>query len=650
MHYESLYKIAFVLIGYSVACVGAGGLILQVLKTISKNTSRSSAGTDIATAFVLGQGVLASAWLLLAVNSWFIAQLIAAIAFTVALSGNFLMRHTWLRFRRQIAEKWWELRSESWAWQLLAASVILLILLWGTSLGRTMAGDAGAFYMALSKLVAHSRALLMLPGYESFSAVGLQGEMHHAALIALHSPDAAQLFAWPTSIAAAVMLLAIGKQVGMGHRGQWITLLIVYSSSAIIYMSGSGKVDIYALALGIATYYWVLQIHKGTNRLAIWLTGLFFGFAVVAKMSYIPPLGISVLVLFIWSYLRDGNAEIPSAESIKSFFVAGLQIAGATLIAVIPHLIKNGVLFDNPFAPFGTDSQGWTNQIWYSPATTKRILLSYPLSLIYGNYWGQEGSLSALILAFAPLALFLERPSRWRNSTLLAITMSALIGVLTWVILRPSVFAPRYILATLMLFALLPARAVENLFQREERPGWLSMSVLAGAILIAISVPLTFNEIVFFPEKTYQYLAGEMGNCGRDYQYCGQLTMLNRNADFGDRIMLGTYQRYWLRSDLLQCLSTVEDEGEIFSTPIEDRWTKLYQHGFRYLLADNITHAHFKDGLDFENIPHWLEVVEMSYDGQISLFRLDVIADPQVDMELDCLRRGPSKVWEVVSP
>jgi len=269
--------------------------------------------------------------------------------------------------------------------------------------------------------------------------------------------------------------------------------------------------------------------------------------------------------------------------------------------------------------------------------------------LIYGNYWGQEGSLSALILAFAPLALFLERPSRWRNSTLLAITMSALIGVLTWVILRPSVFAPRYILAPLMLFALLPARAVENLFQREERPGWLSKSALASAILIAISVPLAFNEKVFFPEKTYQYLTGEMGNCGRDYQYCGQLTMLNRNAEFGDRILLGTYQRYWLRSDLLQCLSTAEEEGEIFSAPIEDRWDKLYRQGFQFLVADNITHSHFLDGLDFENIPDWLDVVEISYDGQIGVYRLDYIDPPDIQ-QVSCKRRGTSKVWEAISP
>jgi len=99
----------------------------------------------------------------------------------------------------------------------------------------------------------------------------------------------------------------------------------------------------------------------------------------------------------------------------------------------------------------------------------------------------------------------------------------------------------------------------------------------------------------------------------------------------------------------LQCLSTIEDQGVIFSVPIEERWEKIYQRGFRYLLADNITHAQFLDGLDYENVPEWLDVVEMSFDGHISLYRLDYIDPPDYKV-ISCQRQGTSKVWEVISP
>jgi len=325
-------KIVLILVIYSAACLGAGAIVFEVLKNISKNSIRLSPGTELVTAFILGQGFLASLWLLLALRGWFAARLIAVILLLVVLSGFFLIRHKLVDFARQLLGIWSDLRADTWYWQLLAVLTVFLCLLWSTSLGRTMEGDAGAFYMAFAKLVAQSRQLLPLRGYEGFSTVGLQGEMHHAALIALHSPDAAQLLSWPTSIAGALMLLALGRQVGMGRKGQWIVLAMFYSSSAVIYMSGSGKVDIYALTLGIAAYYWAVQIFNGIKPLSYWLTGLFLGFAVIAKVSYLPVLGISLFILSVWGLLAGKDEKMQSGEVIKSVVGAGMQIALAFIL------------------------------------------------------------------------------------------------------------------------------------------------------------------------------------------------------------------------------------------------------------------------------------------------------------------------------
>ncbi len=639
--------IILVLVGYSAGCLGTGGIVLQGLKKLANHNSKSSAGAEIITAFILGQGVLASLWLLLAMKGWFAARLIAVMVFVVMAGGFYLIRQQLLDFGYQIVEIWRELRSYTWVWQFLAVLTVLLCLLWATSLGRTLEGDAGAFYMAISKLVAQSRQLLPLRGYEGFSTVGLQGEMHYAAMIALHSADAAQLFTWPTSIAAAFMLLAIGRQIGMGRKGQWLTLAMFYSSSAVIYMSGSGKVDIFALALGIAAYYWAVQIYKSATPLSFWLTGLFFGFAVIAKVSYLPAMGVSLFLLVLWSLLARKPDGFTHVDTIKSMMNAGLQIAIAFVIAILPHLIKNGVLFDNPLVPFVGGSQGWANQDWFSPETTKRILLVYPLSMTYGSFWAQGGNLSPLVLAFLPLSFFLPRPrSMWR-SPLVAVTLSAVGGILAWSILRPSVFAPRYFMATVMLLTLLSAKAAEYISRVEVRSRLLTAGVLLTAVIVVISIGPIFTDDVFFPDKSYRYLTGELGVCGREWDYCGHHETLNRKVDFGDRILLGSYQRYWLRSDLLQCLSNIEDEVAIFSAPEEDRWLIIYQRGFRYVLAEKTTHAQFLELVNDNSLPEWLNLIEISNSGHVVAYRLDV-QDPPGDQMLTCQRRGVSKVWEIV--
>ena len=635
--------------GYSAACIGAGGGILYLLKKIGRQFIPLSPGTELATSFILGQGVLASIWLLLALKGWFTARLIAVITLLVAMIGFYLIRHLLIGIWFQMLDILRDLRAEKWIWKLLAAVAIFLCLLWGTSLGRTMAGDAGAYYMAIAKVVAHAHELMMLPGYENFSAVGMQGEMHHAALIALHSIDAAQLFAWPTSIAAAIMLLALGHQVGIERRGQWILLIMMYTTPTVIYMSGSGKVGVYAMAFGIAAYYWIIQFRRNASLISLWLTGLLMGFAIIAKMSYLLSMGVSILILFVWGFLTNNSKTTAFTQNLRGFLLSGFHIALAVIVALIPHLIKNYYLLDNPFAPFGSESQSWTNQVWFTPATTKRILLFYPLSMTFGTYWAPGNRLSPLVLAYLPLALLMKKNSPWFRNPITILTIAAIGGTIGWLSFRPTIIYPRYIMATLMLFALIPAKAVEYVSLREYRPRWLTTSFQVSVFVFVYAIISVFLGDVFFPIKTFKYLSGELENCERDYQYCGQLTMLNRNTEFGDRIMLGTYQRYWLRSDLLQCLSTTEDVGEIYSAPIEDRWGKLYQRGFKYLVADNITHQYLLDGLDFENTPNWLEVVEMSYDGQIVLYRLEYTDPPDIQ-QASCQRRGTSKVWQVISP
>jgi hypothetical protein len=640
-------QIIAVLVGYSIACLGAGVLALTALTDRSDPANWPSAGTELATAFILGQGLLASLWLLLALAGWLSPLVVAGIALVCAFSGVILARRRLLDFVYQVRSVWRELTADSWGWQVLAGLTVLLCLAWGTSLGRSVLGDAAAFYLALAKFVAASHRLVPLPGtFESFTTVGLQGEMHYTALMALGSPDAAQLFAWPTILVGAVMLLALGRQTGLGRRGQWIALAMLFSSSAVIWLSGDGKVDLFAVTFGFAAYYWAVCVRSGPRRLALLLTGLFSGFALVAKLSYVPILVPSIALLVGWGFLDDLRGRRQWKSALKSMTLGGLQILLGLAIAILPHLIKNGLLFHNPIAPFGMGGMSWVDQTWFGPATTRRVLLTYPLALTFGSYWAQYGDLSPLVLAFFPLALLLPRPRSPLSSPIIAVMLAALAGTLAWVIIRPSVLSPRYILAILLLFILLPARAAEYISYSDFRPRWLTAGVMGCMGVTLIAVGLYFLGIVFFPENTYRYLSGKMPECGRDTQpYCRAMVAINHEAAPGDRVFLASFYRYWLREDLSQCVDRTRDN--LGGTP-EAYWLAIYQGGFRYLLADRSTHSAFIDSLNLANPPDWLKLTLIFDEAPLTVYRLDVVNPPAPQLVTCRQRSSSSPIWEVV--
>jgi hypothetical protein len=174
----------------------------------------------LATAFIFGQGIIASLWLLLALIGWFSPLIVAGISLVCVLGGLFLSRLLFMAFGRQVLSIWRELGSDSWGWQGIAGLTALLCLAWVTSIGRPFYGDATAFYMALPKVIAASHRLVPLPGYEGYTNIGLQGELHYSVFMMLNSPDAARLFVWQPF--CMLCFGHVGKSVGRrGHGSHW---------------------------------------------------------------------------------------------------------------------------------------------------------------------------------------------------------------------------------------------------------------------------------------------------------------------------------------------------------------------------------------------------------------------------------------------
>ncbi len=92
---------------------------------------------------------------------------------------------------------------------------------------------------------------------------------------------------------------------------------------------------------------------------------------------------------------------------------AVLLVTLSALAMLIPHFIKNALLFGEPFAPFLTlhgQASHITSQRWFSPETTAEIVAVYPLALVFGRYPMMGGTLSPLLLMVAPLVIFLPQP------------------------------------------------------------------------------------------------------------------------------------------------------------------------------------------------------------------------------------------------
>nr|MBC8552912.1 hypothetical protein [Candidatus Brocadiales bacterium] len=555
---------------YVLASVNLGATLLCILKI--KSVRGVSPSALIATAFLLGQIGLVVIWSVLGLLDVFSLVAIKTILAICFLGGIIF---AWPLYRTTLSSLWLKLRiinRDIVIWKIIVLLVFILIGMDGiAAFVFPPKGDAEAFYFSIAKVISASERLMVLPGFEAFSQVGLFGEFHFATLISLGSLEAAKLFVWITALAAAMMLVGLGSQIGLKYRGQLLVLAVVFTSSSFFYFISDGKVDLFATALGLAAYYWALQFGKNDGNSTIALIGLFAGMSVVAKLSYLLVVLPAVFLLVVWRFLAAANIRFTLRKKLLPIFKLELCLAFWVVLALIPNMLKNAFLFSQPLAPFVISGGGstWLDQTWFSPEITRWILLTYPFSLVFGRYPMQGGGLSALLLMLAPFTLFLSKPKTFFISKSFQLAVAALIGIVLWNVFRSSVFAPRYLLATLLLFIPLVAHAVEAYIQAEVKPRWLSLITLICVVtILSANIIDRKNNMA---TEWYAYTLKGAITCISPK--CGVLRIVNDRAEAGDRIYMADWYRFWLRSDLLQCLSRGEESNKLslLNSP-EDRW------------------------------------------------------------------------------
>ncbi|MFC6283183.1 hypothetical protein [Polaromonas aquatica] len=634
------FSIFFPLALLSISCVGAGLLILSFLSTRPRENNL----IEYAVAFVLGQGVLGSLFLLPALMGWFTKPALLVVIMPLALLGAWKVGLSSQAISVAMRKHLLAYYKAPFIWQLLTFFATLLLLSGATAVAGRIDGDARAFYLALPKVIATSHRLLPLPGYEGFSSVGLLAEMQLAALFLLDMPGASpRLFSWVSGLAGAVLLAAIARKAGLGRRGQLLSVIMLLTSSAVAYFWGQGKTDLFAVVFALAGVLFALERLDGvaSRKSAVLLAGVFTGFALVAKLSYIVAFLPTIFVLLFWrdihSYWPNRRMAGAAQKLLKECSGDALIFTGALLIPLVPHLLKNYILLNTLVDTYGSHH-------YFSDETTRRIILTYPLWPFFGSFWGQYGNLSPLVLAFLPVLIWvLWKDRRW-NAPVIAIIVAAATGLLAWIILFPSVPMPRYFLATLLLLIIPVAWAMERVSYADR---WLNYGVVLAAFACILIFGKSWDKEIFRVAAAYEYLLGDQSekNLHIDEVLSRNVyEAINQSAEPGARIYLGSFYRFWLRPDLIQCVNGKTD-GEIsFDAENPGKfWLQVYEHGFSYLFMDQ-TYPTFPA---LKNAPDWVHI-EMIYpqSGYGGAYRLRYV-NPPTKVRL-ATKEVSSGAWDVV--
>lgn len=638
---------------YSLACLCLGDVIMRLLSR-GREGMEPGAGVSATalcvSAFLLGQGVLSALWLLLALAGFF-SPLVITATLAVSLAGG--LKSAWplagRMFRTVRNALTTDLSGEGNAWKIIAALTLFLIVLHGlTSFLPLLPGhDAAAFYMVLAKMVAASHQFQIVPSYKSFSAIGLYGEMHFAALISLAGLTAARLFLLTGSAALALMLLSIGRIAGLGRRGQWIALAVLFtSSSLLIYVIRDPKVDLFAGAFGMAAFFWALQIRRDGRDIALPLTAIFTGLAIIFKITYLVVLLPPVVMLIVWRRMLE-MPRISAGAIIGELAPLLLSFSVWALLPMVPHLIKNGLVFGNPLVPFIGGSANVTDQQWFSAELTRHIVLTYPFALTFTEYPFQLGRLSPLALLFAPLAFFF-RP-RFREalrSPLFQVTVVAFLGIVLWVCVRPSVIAPRYYFAPLFILILVGAAGAEHVTQAGRRLRWAGLAVILALFVMMGSIyrDLARDRYNVIHHESIRLLTGDIAPADYFGPAHEAYALINTQAKPGERVLQLGYYTYWFRPDILECMFGEQDG--ISGGSAGERWKRIRERGFSYLFIDRNTHKKALAALGIlDETPGWLKLEKLYEQGEYSVYRIDVKSGAPVPGT--CCRQLHPPAWEI---
>ena len=522
--------------------------------------------------FALGHALLAIMLQLVAVAGLFRWPWVLAL-FSALIVGSLLLVP--LRFRRPDLI---QVIPQSLLSRAVACGVIVLafgLLAASFSMPGT---DALAYYMAQPKLIAATGSYTLLAAYESFGVLPALAEMPYVPMYLFGGDTlgfiAAKFSMWPVLLAILALLWQSAKAVKASTDSAWVFVAFAMTSSAVTLVAWDGKTDLVGLMYFLAALLCMPGLLSSSLvRREIFLFGFLAGCAVMAKLSYalILPFVLGIPLVGIWW------------KDPKKLLAIALIATGAVVCAFIfGWWIKNGILFGDPFAPIlrlrETTPKFDVDQVWFNAEYTRWIVRTYPFAVTFGKYPMQHGGISPMWLMFIP-ALLMKPWQSVGGKKAMWLAAGGLVGMCVWVLLRPSVIAPRYFFPALLVPGLVLILGYQQWTERKPVLAW--SAGLAVGLLLCFNLQSTRFSFLNFTEPL---LAALKGN-GAASPLLSRMQYLETDPRSGVRVLLLSYSSEALPSRMLTSFYTLYDvkKGESI-------WAFALRKKIDYIVYDPITH------------------------------------------------------------
>ena len=621
----------FGMIFYGLSCVSTGAIFASIfhLSIATKDDDTFSVWVLIPTYFLIGNAIF-SVLLLSLASTISLSPIFSFVILSVGLLSGITKFKGFNIPTLQI--------NDGYEKAMIIFSLILMTATIIQSSAR-LSYDASSMYFAMAKLSA-IRNHAEIYTQNSFPISTLHSVTQYIAVIQIFGDQAARLISWLFGALLIPTALALAKIVRSSVLVRRILPILILTSTAFVDQMGDGKVDLLGTAYSLTAVYWfVANTTKRQHDQHLYLlSGFFIGFASILRPYNTFLIGVFVLI-YITQELRF-TREFLCQTVWKLIWMA----LGAVSFALF-HFLINKIILNSPFAFLNSLTNiNPTAGPWdYKPESERLQKYLYLFVITFKNSGASLGNITPLVIVFLPaLAMQDTRKKLKSHKEANRLAISAGLTLLVWIILIFSVVEVRYVLFLWVILFIFVAEIISGILE-------IQNSTLRGTTLSSIFVLLGFILIrsVYISFSTYSPLDMQKNPHCFDNVLCNHFTPINEIASKGERVLTLSAFRYYMRTDLFACSTTMDEYRELrelsYGTT-ESFWQTVYQMGYSYVAFDEEyarRHLIFSDS-PFSNLPDWVELsplITTSQHPRIAAYELNV-SNPPVNAETVCRRDG----------
>lgn len=633
---------------FSTACLGAGLVILKILKISS--ASKLALGT---TAFVIGEIIFSIFFLsIISISSLNPSTTITTLGLSIVVSYTSLRDYFRRDYRHTHAEKL-DPSQKIFLW--LAIGVMLLSLLFTSA---RLGYDAVSDYFSQAKLMADSReASSFFP--ENYMIVSsLHPDILFTALMQVFGDQSARMLSWINGLAIILIGYAIAEENGISLNARLYFLALMLSSTAFTDLLGDGKVELICTTPIVAAVYWLPASLKTPAKSIFLLIGSLAGFAIVSRLYniFLVPLFIAAFYthLLIRKYITERPVNLNLIWTTGLKFVRPILWMFPTLLMMGAfHLWLNWLWLDSPFAPLDfakkLESSNWEWQ--FDPGMLNTLRALYPFTVTFFNSPQSLGNISPLFIGFLPFVLIKDVRIKMRFSEdLNNLLIPSILTLLLWVMFFYTIVEVRYAMFIWTLLFLPSGHLIEHSLQLSSR--FISST---SRLLLIMLLLFTSLRIVLIALSTYSPIDTKGQAHCFDIDFCTFFEPINQMAAPGDRVFALNAYRYYLRKDLFACSSRANEYSNLQKLAEKnspDFWVELYRQGYRFVAFEknfSVFHSRFGTIPDPKGAPSWLKITVISSLRENLSYHIEA-ESPPFQPKIYCAKSTDQDVWHLVPP